>query len=270
MTLIASGVSVRIGGAQLLHDVSLTARPGEILGLLGPNGAGKSTLLSLLAGDRRPSTGTVRLHGRHLGDWPAEALARVRSVMTQSATVAFDFTVREVVALARLPHAGWSNADADRRVIAASLELADVVQLADRAYPSLSGGEKQRVQAARALAQVWTATGDASCRYLMLDEPTASLDLRHQHALLIAVRRFVAHGVGAIVVLHDVNLAAAYCDRVALLDGGKLVACGPALETLAADRLTAVYGVPLTPIRDGDGPAHFVVHLPKVELPPMS
>jgi iron complex transport system ATP-binding protein len=259
MTLVAQSVSVRIGGATLLRDVSLAAQPGEVLGLLGPNGAGKSTLLSLLAGDRRPDSGTVCLHRRDPRRWPAGALARIRAVMTQSASVAFDFTVREVVALARLPHAGRSSAGEDRRIVAAALDLVDVVHLADRIYPSLSGGERQRVQAARALAQLWTATDDAPSRFLMLDEPTASLDLRHQHALLDAVRRFVSGGVGAVVVLHDINLAAAYCDRVALLDHGSLIDCGPTRETLAADRLADMYGVSLAAIHDGHGTPHFIV-----------
>ncbi len=262
MTLSAHSVSVRIGGATLLHDVSLSAQPGEVLGLLGPNGAGKSTLLSLLAGDRKADGGTVRLHGRDPRAWPAEALARVRAVMTQSASVAFDFTVREVVELARLPHAGRSSADDNRDIVAAALDLADATHLADRIYPSLSGGEKQRVQAARALAQVWSATDDAPCRFLMLDEPTASLDLRHQHGLLGAVRRFVAEGVGAVVVLHDINLAAAYCDRVALLDDGRLAACGRTRETLAVERLVDIYGVKLTAIDDGSGAPHFIVQAP--------
>ena len=258
MTLAAQSVSVRIGSATLLDDVSLVAQPGEVLGLLGPNGAGKSTLLSVLAGDRKPDSGTIRLHGRSPGAWPTEALARVRAVMTQSASVAFDFTVHEVVALARMPHAGRTRAVDDRHIIASALDLADVTHLAVRLYPSLSGGERQRVQAARALAQVWTATDDAPCRFLMLDEPTASLDLRHQHALLEAVRRFVGSGVGVIVVLHDINLAAAYCDRIALLDRGRLVACGPTRQTLAADRLADIYGVSLAAIDDAGTP-HFVV-----------
>ncbi|HEX2890897.1 heme ABC transporter ATP-binding protein [Vineibacter terrae] len=268
MTLTADAVSVHIGSATLLRAVSLAAQPGEVLGLLGPNGAGKSTLLSLLAGDRRPDSGIVRLHGRDPRRWPAEALARVRAVMTQSASVAFDFTVREVVELARMPHAGRSSAAEDRRIVAAALELADVTHLADRVYPSLSGGEKQRVQSARALAQLWTATDDAPCRFLMLDEPTASLDLRHQHGLLDAVRRFVSSGVGAIVVLHDINLAAAYCDRVALLDRGALIACGPTRETLCADRLAAMYGVSLAAIDDGLGGPHFVVRPPAAPAAP--
>jgi iron complex transport system ATP-binding protein len=257
--LVATAVSRRIGGVILLHDVSLAAQAGEVLGLLGPNGAGKSTLLALLAGDRRPESGTVRLHGRDPRDWPADALARVRAVMTQSASVAFDFTVRELVELARLPHAGRSSAGEDRHIVAAALELVEASHLADRAYPGLSGGEKQRVQAARALAQIWTATDDAPARFLMLDEPTASLDLRHQHALLHAVRRFVTVGVGAIVVLHDINLAAAYCDRVALLDRGRLVASGPTGQTLTADRLAAIYGIPMTTIDTGAGSPHFAV-----------
>ncbi len=261
MTLAVQSVSVRIGSATLLHDVSLVAQPGEVLGLLGPNGAGKSTLLSVLAGDRKPDTGSVTLHGRAPGAWPTEALARVRAVMTQSASVAFDFTVHEVVALARMPHAGRTSAADDRRIIAAALALADVAHLAGRLYPSLSGGERQRVQAARALAQVWTATDDAPCRFLMLDEPTASLDLRHQHALLEAIRRFVSSGVGGIVVLHDINLAAAYCDRVALLDRGRLVACGPTRQTLAPERLAEIYGVSLATLDDAGTP-HFIVRTP--------
>lgn len=262
MTLTAESVSVRIGGATLLQDVSLQAHPGDVLGLLGPNGAGKSTLLSLLAGDRKPDTGMVHLHGRDPRAWPPEALARIRSVMTQSASVAFDFTVHEVVRLARLPYAGRSNGVEDRRIVASALELADVAHLADRVYPSLSGGEKQRVQAARALAQVWTPTADAPARFLMLDEPTASLDLRHQHALLGAVGGFVAEGVGAVVVLHDINLAATYCSRVALLDRGRLVACGPTREILSPQLLSDIYGIPLAIAETDTGMQHFFVRPP--------
>jgi iron complex transport system ATP-binding protein len=262
MTLTAQSVSVRIGGATLLRDVSLQAQPGEVLGLLGPNGAGKSTLLSLLAGDRKPDAGAVRLHGRDPRQWPAEALARVRSVMTQSTSVAFDFTVREVVQLARLPHAGRSNSIEDQRIVGLALALADVTHLAERVYPSLSGGEKQRVQAARALAQVWAPTDDAPGRFLMLDEPTSSLDLRHQHALLGAVCDFVAAGAGAIVVLHDINLAAAYCTRIALLDRGRLVACGATRDILAPERLAAVYGVSLAAVEGETGLPHFIVRRP--------
>jgi iron complex transport system ATP-binding protein len=262
MSLVADSVTMRIGSATLVHDATLAAQPGEVLGLLGPNGAGKSTLLSLLAGDRRPSAGAVRLDKRDVGSWRAEALARVRAVMTQSTSVAFDYTVREVVELARLPHAGRCDAAEDRRIVAAALEMADVAHLAGRIWPGLSGGEKQRVQAARAFAQIWTPTGDASCRYLLLDEPTSSLDLRHQHMLLDAVRRFAAEGAGAIVVLHDINLAAAYCDRVALLDSGRLVACGPTRETLGVDDLAAVYGVSLAAIETGMGVPQFVVRPP--------
>ncbi len=266
MSLDAQSVSVRIGSAVLLEDVSLAARPGEVLGLLGPNGAGKSTLLSLLAGDRKPNAGTVRLHGREPRLWSPESLARVRAVMTQSTAVAFDFTAREIVELARLPHAGHTDAAEDRRIIAAALELTDAAHLADRLYPSLSGGERQRVQAARALAQVWTATDDAPSRFLMLDEPTASLDLRHQHTLLESVRRFVAAGVGAIVVLHDINLAAAYCDRVALLDRGHLIACGPTRDTLTIDTLAGVYGISLAAVDDGAGARHYFVRPPSLSL----
>jgi iron complex transport system ATP-binding protein len=268
MSLAAVDATLRIGSATLVREATLKARPGEVLGMLGPNGAGKSSLLALLAGDRRPSAGSVRLHGRDIADWPVEALARVRAVTTQSASVAFDYTAREVVELARFPHAGRSLAQDDRHIVAQALEMADVAHLAGRLWPGLSGGERQRVQAARAFAQIWTATDDAPARYLLLDEPTSSLDLRHQHALLGAVRRFVADGVGAIVVLHDINLAAAYCDRVALLDGGRLVACGPTRAVLAVDDLAGIYGVSLAAVDTGIGPPHFVVRTPSGDVTP--
>jgi iron complex transport system ATP-binding protein len=243
MSIAVAGVSVRYGPRSVLSEATIEARAGEVLGLLGPNGAGKSTLLSVMSGERRPSSGTVMVDGRPLRSWRAAALARRRAVMPQASSLAFDFTVREVVELGRLPHAGLLDVVRDRIVVDQAMDLLDVAHLAARPYPRLSGGEQQRVQAARVLAQVWEPPSDATARFLLLDEPTASLDLQHQHALLRTVRNFAGALAGAVVVLHDINLAALYCDRVAVMAKGRIVACGATATTLGEALLSEVYSV---------------------------
>lgn len=236
-SLAASGLSVSIDDARLLVGVDFEARPGELHALLGPNGAGKSTLLGALAGDVKPSEGNVTLDGRSLADWKLRDLARARAVLLQQHDVFFPFTVREVVEMGRAPWRGTASEDDDDRMIAEAMELTDVTALADRAVPSLSGGERARAALARVLAQ--------GASTLMLDEPTAALDLKHQEDVLRLARERAASGDTVIVVLHDLNLAAAYADRVTLLQRGRIVASGEPRSVLTAERITAVYGQPV-------------------------
>lgn len=268
MSLVAEQVGVRIGSSQILSDVSITVNPGEVLGLIGPNGAGKSTLLSVLSGERAPDAGTVRFEGRTLDRWQPLALARRRAVMPQAVALAFDFPVCEVVGLGRYPHAGLSSAVRDRCIVEQAMAAMEVAHLACRPWSQLSGGERQRAQAARALAQVWEAPRDAGLRLLLLDEPTSNLDLRHQHALLDAARRFVGRFECAVVVLHDVNLAALYCDRIAVLEAGRVVAAGTVDETLDEALLSRVYRVGIRRVFGHDGvKGAFLVEPPKGTSP---
>ncbi len=246
MTLRAEAVSLRRGRRWVLREVSLALGPGELLAVVGPNGAGKSSLLRCLAGDWTPQAGRVTLGGRPLDDWSPLALAGQRAVLPQSPRLAFPFTVREVAAFGlaaagrdRARHAEW---------LAEALDLADVAHLAGRTYTTLSGGERQRAQLARVLCQALAGAGPAHC--LLLDEPTAAQDLRHQHGLLAMLRRQTAtRGWSVAVVLHDLNLAARYADRVAMLDGGRLVVLDAPAAALSAARIERVFGLPVRIVR---------------------
>lgn len=236
--LRAESLSVRRGTSTVLDGIDLELRPGELFGVLGPNGAGKSSLLGALSGELAPAAGRILLAGRALTAWPGRERAQRLAVLPQSSTLNFAFRVEEVVAMGRLPHATGRQRDGE--VVAAALMAADIAHLAGRSYLALSGGERQRVQLARVLAQLWPG---APGQVLLLDEPTAMLDPLHQHAILQTVQQLAARGVAVLVVLHDLNLAARYCDRLLLLGAGRAQALGTPDEVLRAAPLKAVFGL---------------------------
>lgn len=229
----ARGLGVELGGRSVLTDVELEVHAGELLALVGPNGAGKSTLMGALVGDLPPSTGTVDIGGRPAGAWSHIELAMRRSVLPQQVAVSFPFEVRDVVRMGRSPWAGTEREGEDSRVIRASLREADVVAFARRRVPTLSGGERARVALARVLAQ--------DTQLLMLDEPTAALDVHHQELVFEVARRRIERGDGVVTVVHDLGLAAGHADRVALLADGRLVAVGPPDQVLLPELLSEVY-----------------------------
>ncbi|EWC40733.1 hemin ABC transporter ATP-binding protein [Stutzerimonas stutzeri KOS6] len=236
--LIGADLVVCRGTRRVLQGVSLELHPGQVFGVLGPNGAGKSTLLGALSGELECYAGNVSLHGRPLRDWPDMQRARCLAVLPQSSTLGFAFRVADVVAMGRLPHR--SGREADAGIVGAALAAADASHLASRSYLSLSGGERQRVHLARVLAQLWPGGSD---QVLLLDEPTSMLDPAHQHSILLAIRRFAEQGCAVLVILHDLNLAARYCDRLLLLKDGIPQAAGAPAEVLRADPLHAVFGL---------------------------
>jgi iron complex transport system ATP-binding protein len=241
--LEAIDVSLSFQRRALLRGVSLTIRSGEVLALVGVNGAGKSTLLKILAGDRSPDAGRVKLAGRLLPDWSLTELARRRAVLPQDSRLAFPFSALEVVLMGRFPYSGGYPSRQDIRLARAVMEDLDVIHLQDRLYPTLSGGERARVQLSRALCQLLDNGTPEPCA-LLLDEPTASLDLAHQHTALAAARRFAREENGAVcAVLHDLNLAAQYADRIAVLAEGRIVACGPPWEVLTEAILGSAFEV---------------------------
>ena len=255
----AFGVGARAGASTLLKGVDLVLQPGEVGAVLGPNGAGKSTLLSVLAGLRAPDSGKVSLGGRALSTIAAETLALERAVMQQDSSVAFDFSVREVVELGRYPHRQKPSAD-EAGIVREAMALTDVAHLAERAINSLSGGERARAQLARVLAQVWDPLPGGQPRWLLLDEPTAALDLHHQHHTLTTVRAWARErGVGVLAVLHDLNLALRYADRVWVLDGGCLQASGPPSETLTPALLRRVWRISAQAVVSADGHPHMLI-----------
>ncbi|OHC66960.1 MAG: heme ABC transporter ATP-binding protein [Pseudomonadales bacterium RIFCSPLOWO2_02_FULL_63_210] len=236
--LRAENLAVQRGSRTVLSDIDLALQPGEVLGVLGPNGAGKSTLLGALCGELQPSHGQVLLDQRRLGDWPGAERARRLAVLPQTSTLNFAFRVEEVVAMGRLPHASGQLRDA--QIVGEALQAADAAHLAGRSYLALSGGERQRVHLARVLAQLWPG-GEG--QILLLDEPTSMLDPLHQHTTLQATQAFAGRGAAVLVILHDLNLAARYCDRLLLLDRGRAHALGSPEQVLRAEPLQAVFGL---------------------------
>ncbi|UQT61761.1 heme ABC transporter ATP-binding protein [Streptomyces durmitorensis] len=233
----ASGLRVRLGGREVLAGVSLTARAGEVLALVGPNGAGKSTLLAALAADLPADEGAVRVCGRPTTAWAARELALRRAVLPQAAALSFPFAVEDVVRMGRAPWAGTAREDEDDRVVREAMAATEVSEFATRPFSALSGGERARVALARVLAQ--------RAPLLLLDEPTAALDLRHQELVLRVCRERAAAGDAVVVVLHDLGLAAAYADRVAVLQGGGIAAEGRPVEVFTGELLSEVYRQPV-------------------------
>jgi len=230
----AAGVHVAYGSTPVLHGVDLEAVDGKVVGLLGPNGSGKTTLLRTLYGALRPRAGSVQVDGDDLAALPTREVARRISVVVQEHGDELPVTVAEMVLLGRTPHHGTfaRTTPEDVEVAADALHRVGGIHLAGRAFADLSGGERQRVLLARALAQ--------SADHLLLDEPTNHLDVRYQHEVLDLVRRL---GATVVVVLHDLNLAATYCDRVVLLHAGRVVAAGTPSDVLTPDALEPVYEV---------------------------
>ncbi|WP_159899580.1 ATP-binding cassette domain-containing protein [Salinirussus salinus] len=230
----AEGVELALGGTEVLEGVTLRVGDGEFVGLVGPNGAGKTTLLRCINGVLEPDGGAVTLDGRPVAETASEAVSRLVATVPQDGSVAFDFTVERVVEMGRTPHRSrldWSDgSDAVER----AMERTGVARFRDRDIGSLSGGERRRVLLARALAQETPA--------LLLDEPTASLDIDHQVRMLGLVADLVSEGRTALAAIHDLDLAARFCDRVCLLSGGEIRAAGPPAEVLTADALEAVFG----------------------------
>ncbi len=227
-------------GSPLLRDIDLRLEEGELLALIGPNGAGKSSLLHAIAGGLATDSGGLLLGGRSLRDWSEQERARALALQSQHSALNFPFTVEEVVLLGRIPHR--SGTAADRGILDQVLEATDTGALRSRLFTQLSGGEKQRVQLARAVAQVWRPE-DAPCRLLLLDEPSSALDLAHQRMVLSLVRQLTGQGVAAIVGTHDFNLVAAGADQVLVLDEGAQYSCGTPGEVLCRDMFSRVFHV---------------------------
>lgn len=232
--LVVDGVTLTAGAHRLVNDVSLVARPGEVIGLVGPNGSGKSSLLRAVYRVLRPADGQVRVDGTDAWSLPVRRLARTVAAVVQESGADFDLTVREVVAMGRTPHKRLLDGDTaeDAALIDSALTTVDVTDLADRPFAGLSGGERQRVVIARALAQ--------QPSLLVLDEPTNHLDIRHQLQVLGALRHLPAT---VLVALHDLNLAAYYCDRLYVLNDGEVTASGAPADVLTPRLLAEVYGV---------------------------
>jgi iron complex transport system ATP-binding protein len=234
----AEGITCRRGEAILVDRVDFTADAGEILGIVGPNGAGKTTLLRMLAGDLVPSTGFARVKDIDPSRATPQDLAQLRAYLSPKGVTENPFSVRDTVAMGRHPHRrAMINAGEHDAVVESAMQRTDVAHLATRAMSSLSTGELQRVGLARVIAQ--------ETSILLLDEPTSALDIGHQEKLMQVLRSLAREGTTIIVILHDINLAAAHTDRIMLLSAGRAIATGPPAEVLTSKRLSSVYRQPM-------------------------
>ncbi len=239
--LVADNLSVNIGTKKILSSVSLQIKPGELLAVVGPNGAGKSTLLKTLCGEIEPAAGNIQMNGRQLEEWSLTERAVSCAVLPQNSSLSFPFSVLDVVLMGRSPHYQDRNVDVDYAITCQALELTGMLAIKERTYTTLSGGEQQRVQFARILAQILEPI-DPQSRYLLLDEPTSALDIACQHDCLSIARRFAKEqSIGVLAILHDLNLAALYADRVAVLQNGHLIAIDTPIKTLDENFIKQVF-----------------------------
>jgi iron complex transport system ATP-binding protein len=247
------------GKRTILDNISFSLLPGRVTVILGPNGAGKSTLLRMLAGELKPTSGTVRWQNRPLHQIPPAQLAQQRAVLTQQYAIALPFACEEVVLMGRYPHFSNQPSPEDLSIVKAAMEEMHVAHLAQRPFQTLSGGEQQRVQAARVLAQLWNNQEAAPGKLLLLDEPTSSMDIQHQQLLLSKACKLAQQQYAVLIVLHDLNLAARYADDIVLLQQGRLLAAGTATKVLQPAILQQAYGIPLQLIQSADYPYPILV-----------
>mgnify|MGYP000368423086 CR=1 FL=1 len=238
----ANGVEKAYGETTALDGVSLSVAPGEVFALVGPNGAGKTTLLRAMNGALSPSEGRILLDGDDVADLSSRAVSRRAATVPQTTALDFEFTVREVVEMGRNPHVPRLGADPDPGAVADALDRTDTARLADRPVTAVSGGERQRVLLARAVAQ--------DTPVLLLDEPTASLDVNHQIRTLDMVADLVGEGRTAVAAIHDLDLAARYCDALVVVADGSVLAVGPPDEVLTPETVEAAFGVRAVVDRD--------------------
>lgn len=234
-------LSVSVGEINLIDSVSLTLNAGELLAVIGPNGAGKTTLLNTLVNQCQPAQsvrGDIYLCGQHYDKWSDSKRAQRVALLPQLSSLNFPYTVTEVIQLGRLPHS--SGQEVDRELIQEALVALDIEHLQQRLYTQLSGGEKQRVQLARVMVQIWREE-DAAQRLLILDEPTSSLDLGHQQQLMETIRKFADQGVAIIMVAHDINLVAHHADQLLALCCGRVLAYGNPEAVIDAELIEKLY-----------------------------
>ncbi|TGT42347.1 heme ABC transporter ATP-binding protein [Mesorhizobium sp. M8A.F.Ca.ET.165.01.1.1] len=236
----ARDVSVVIGKKRIVANVDFEVRPGEISAIVGPNGSGKTTFLKAMSGDL-VHTGRILINGRELSKMKPVEAATVRAVLPQATTLSFPFTVREIVRLGLVGGRSGVLPGEDARLPERALARVDLDGFAGRFYQELSGGEQQRVQLARVLCQVWAPVLHGGPRYLFLDEPVSSLDIKHQLIIMNIARDFARRGGGVVAILHDLNLTAMFADRIFVMHRGRLAAAGSPRDVLSDDLIENVF-----------------------------
>jgi iron complex transport system ATP-binding protein len=244
--------SLKVHGHLLLEDISFNVTPGELVAICGPNGAGKSSLIRMISGELKAFSGDIRWHGKSLKQWDIRHLARHRALLQQKSEVGFDYTAKEVILLGRHPHHQGATRNIDIRVAEEALQEVEATHLADQIYSTLSGGEQARVQMARVLSQIWESSDHP--RLLLLDEPTAALDPRQQHRILSLARKWAdKQDVAVIAIVHDLNLAAQYADRIALLKNGRLQRIDGVQNIVTPEAVEACFDLPCVLLSHPDG-----------------
>ncbi len=243
-------------GRKILDEVSFNLELGKLTAIIGKNGAGKSSILKCICGDIAYEKGRVRFEGEEINEIDLKHLATKRAVVSQKSSLEFSFTAREVVNLGRSLSSSFITSAKDEAIILKCLEMVDGLSLIDQSYTTLSGGEKQRVHFARALAQIWDRIENDKPAYLILDEPLASLDVAHQHEMMHILQQLCKKNIAVMIVIHDLNLAAQYADYVHILKEGKTVIHGTPLEVFKEDIITHAFDYPVS-----------VIPHPKIQCP---
>jgi heme transport system ATP-binding protein len=257
--LEVKGINYSIGNKLILKDVSAAFEPGKLNMIIGPNGSGKSTLLKIICNEISHYSGDVFYSGSLLSKQERKSIAKIRAVLSQQSELSFPLSVEEVVMMGRYPHFDLTPSMKDKDICLQALKRMNIEDFRYRNYLTLSGGEKQRVHFARVLAQIWEQP-ENNCRYLLLDEPIASLDLNYQHDFLRITKETATHHTVAVAVIHDINLALQYADNVMLLHNGEVVAIGLPSQVITPENLFALYGLRCRVLKDsGSAFPHFVV-----------
>ena len=243
MSIQANSIDINLNNRSILKDVSLSIEQGEILSVIGPNGAGKSTLLKSLAGDIKPNSGQISYDAKNIRDINIQERAFTRSVMSQLQAIAFDFSVKEIIEMGWVSRGESLYASEFEDAVIEVVAKCGVESLINRNFNTLSGGEQRRVHFARTLLQLWRPSNSTDPKYLLLDEPTANLDLTYEVKLLNIVKKASLEGTGVMLVLHDLNLAAKFSDKIALLNKGSIVKTGTPKEVLSSDILSGIYDI---------------------------
>ena len=246
MSIDVQNISYEINNNQILKNVSLKIDQGKICSILGPNGSGKSTLVKVISGDLKPQNGFIFFNDRDLKDISIEDRAKIRSVMSQSQQIFFDFSVREIIEMGWIEENGmYSRSDINDSLQRVAIEC-EILNLLDRRFNSLSGGEQRRVHFARTLIQLYNKIESNDKRFLILDEPTANLDLLHEIKLIRKLKEKADEGFGVLIVLHDLNIAYNFSDKIALINNGEIKYEGLPNEVLSDEILTSIYKMPIT------------------------
>ena len=245
MSLSLKSVSLKLDNRQILKDVSLEINEGEIVSVIGPNGAGKSTLLNVLSGDISPDSGNTTYDNKQLNKISIQERAFTRSVMSQMQTLVFNFNVKDVIEMGWLQRGNSDFSSNFSMAFEAVTSECNVNNLVHRKFNSLSGGEQRRVHFARTLLQLWRPSQSNDPRYLLLDEPTANLDLSSEMLLMNILKARATSNVGILVILHDLNLASHFADKIAIMKNGEIKAFGKPEEIMTDDFLTSIYEVPI-------------------------